>query len=128
MPSLRKLASCILAGALTLQSLHAQQSPANREIQQRISALPVNAHVALQLTDGNTLRGHIASRADHDFVLKPDNGGAPQTIAYEQVSAVEQVKKHSTKKWIVIGVVAGAVVIGVIAIVLAVHHPIGVHI
>ncbi len=125
MQFLRKLATCILAGVLFVQSVASQQPVANDGIQQRIAALPANAHVALQLTDGKTLRGHIGTRNQQDFALKPDNGGAPETIAYAQVSAVEQIKGRSKTKWIIIGVVGGVIlVVGLIALHIK-NHPLG---
>ncbi len=106
---------------MTVQSVQAQQRVANSRIQQQIAALPSKAHVALQLTGGNTVSGRITSRNQQDFVLEPDNGGAPQTIAYAQVSAIEQGRAHHSKaKWIIGAVAGAAVVVGVIAI-LAVH-------
>jgi hypothetical protein len=115
----------VLASLLIVQSLHAQQPVATSAIRQSIAALPPKAHVALHLTDGNTLLGRIASRADHDFVLKPDSGGAPQTISYDQVTAVEQIDGHSKKKWIIVGVVAAVVVVVAIIAIHAKKHPLG---
>ncbi len=114
-----------IAVLLTAQSSQGQPPAANGGMQRQIAALPSKAHVALQLTDGNTLHGRIASRNQQDFVLEPDNGGAPQTIAYAQVSAIEQGKAHHSKaKWIVIGAVAGAAVVVAVIVVHALHQPI----
>jgi hypothetical protein len=115
----------ILAALLIVQSLHAQQPAANDAMRQDIAALPPKAHVALHLSDGNTLRGRISRRTDQNFVLKLDNGGA-QTISYEQIRDVEQLKgQHSNKKWIIVGIVAAVVVVvGIIAI-HAKNHPLG---
>ncbi len=50
---------------------------------------------------------------------------APQTISYDQVTAVEQIEGHSNKKWIIVGVVAAVVlVVGIIAIHVK-NHPLG---
>ncbi len=114
-----------IAVLLTAQSSQGRQPAANGGMQRQIAALPSKAHVALQLTDGNTVRGRITSRNQQDFVLTPDNGGAPQTIAYAQVSAIEQGKAHHSKaKWIIIGAVAGAAVVVAVLAVHIVHQPI----
>lgn len=102
MSQMRSATAIIVVTLLTLQSLRAQQPVTKNEIRQRIAELAAKAHVALQLTNGNAVRGRIASRAEQDFVLEPDNGSGSQTIAYAQVSSVEQVKeRHSKTKWIV---------------------------
>jgi hypothetical protein len=120
----RSTIAFIVAVLLTAQSVQAQAGEAGDAMHQRIAALPANAHVTLQLTDGNAVRGRIASRAEQDFVLKPDSGGAPRTIAYAQVTTVEQVKeRHSKTKWIVIGVVAGVLVVVAVIAVKAAHRP-----
>lgn len=111
----RTAISLLLAALLVVQLLDAQQPAANNAAQQTIAELPANAHVALHLTDGNTIRGRIASTGQNNFVLKPDKGGARQTITYTQVVSVEQIRGHSTRKWIVIGVVAAVVTVGIIA-------------
>src|SRR5581483_531452 len=109
---LRKLARCVLASLVVVESIYAQQLSAAEAIQQHIAALPAKAHVVLHLSDGHTMRGRIVSRNNQDFALKLDNGGTPQTIAYQQVTAVEEVSgQHSKMKWIVIGVVAVAAVV-----------------
>ena len=56
---MRAIIAFLLSTLLTLQLVQAQQPPASNAIQQRIAALPAKAHVQLQLTDGNTLRGRI---------------------------------------------------------------------
>jgi hypothetical protein len=120
----RSAIAFIVAVLLTAQSIHAQQGEAGNAIQERIAGLPAKAHITIQLTDGNAVRGRIASRTERDFVLKPDSGGTLQTIAYAQVSAVEQVKtNHSEAKWIIIGAVAGAAVVVAVIAILASHAP-----
>lgn len=118
----RSAVAFIVISTLLAQCLGAQQPPANPAIQQSIAALPANAHVALHLSNGNTIRGRVASTGDNDFVLKPDHGSAPQTIAYTQVSSVEEIKGHSTKKWVIVGVVAAVVTVGVIVLVVVAEH------
>ena len=120
----RKLASCVLASLLIVDSVDAQQPGATSTIQQQIAELPAKAHVVLHLSDGNMLRGRIMSRNERNFALRPDNAGAPQAIAYEQVTAVEQAKgQHSKAKWIIIGAVAGAAVVVAVIAIHAVHSP-----
>ena len=124
MLSLRNLASCVLASLLVVESMYAQQPGAAETMQQHIAALPAKAYVVVHLTDGSTVRGRIVTRSDQDFALKSDNGGAPQTIAYKQVTAMEQAKQqHSKAKWIVIGVVAGAAVVVAVIAIHVVHSP-----
>ena len=115
-----------VAGLLVVQMAFTQQTDVNPAIQQRIAELPANAHVAVHLTAGKTIRGRIGSTGGNNFVLRPDGGSERETIAYTQVSSVDQIKAHSRKKWIIIGVVAAVVVVGVIAIVI-VHNGPGVN-
>ncbi len=116
---MRTAVAFLMATLLGVQSLQAQQPVPDNAIRQSVAALPPKAHVVIHLTDGDTLRGRIASRTDHDFILKPDNREAPRTISYDQVSAVEQIRDHSNKKWIIIGVVVAVVV--VVVAVIAIH-------
>lgn len=115
----RNLLSVTLVGLLLTQAITAQQSGTDSGVKQTIAALPEKAHVELQLANGNSERGRIVSRGDTDFALKQDGGAGMQTISYEQVRSVSQIKaNHSKRKWIIIGVVAGVVV--VVAIIAAV--------
>lgn len=119
----RSTIAFIVAVLLTAQSVHAQVGEAGDAMYQRVAALPAKAHVTVALADGSTVRGRIGNRNDQDFVLKPDNGGAPRTIAYAQVTTVEQVQvNHSKAKWIIIGAVAGAAVVVAVVGILAAHH------
>lgn len=112
----------LLSSLLVFQTAVAQESANGTRIEQIVAELPANAHVAIHLTSGNTVRGHVASAGDNNFVLRPDDRSSPQTIAYAQVSSVDQIKGHSTKKWIIIGVVAAVAVVGTIAAVVAFNH------
>jgi hypothetical protein len=110
------LLSIVLAVVLTIE-LAAQQQAVNSSVQQEISAVPSNSLVQVNLKGDGTVRGRIVSRTDSDFSLQREKGGT-QTIAYDQVLSVSQVKAgHSHKKWIILGVAVGAVVIVVIIIV-----------
>ena len=64
----------------------------------------------------NTLHGRILNRTDTDFSLEPQKGMDTQTIAYDQVLSVSQIKGgHSHKtRWIIIGVVAGVAVVAIV--------------
>jgi Mid2 like cell wall stress sensor len=114
---MRVVLSAILAVVLTIQTA-AQQPAVNSSVQQEISTVPANSLVQVNLKDGQRLRGHIVSRTDSDFSLQREKGGGKQSIAYDQVLSVSQVKAgHShKKKWIIIGVVTG---VGVAAVVVA---------
>jgi hypothetical protein len=114
---MRVILSIILSAVLTTE-LAAQQPVANSSVQQQISAFPSTSLVQVNLKEGDSLRGRIVSRTDSGFSLQPEKGAGAQTVAYDQVLSVSQVKAgHShKKKWIIIGVVAGVVVVvGVIA-------------
>jgi hypothetical protein len=114
---MRVLLSIVLTVVLTTE-IAAQQPAVNSSVQQEISAVPSTSLVEVDLKDGHRLRGHIVSRTDSDFSLQREKGGGTQTIAYEQVLSVSQLKAgHShKKKWIIIGVVTG---VGVAALVVA---------
>ncbi len=118
---MRKLAVTTLAGLLMTQSVPAHQSAVDSRTKQNIAALPPKAHVEVQLGDGSSVRGRIVSRTDNDFVIKRDSGAGTQTIRYDQVRSVSQVKgNHSRTKWIIIGAVAGAaVVVAIVGILVA---------
>lgn len=123
---MRTIASVVLSALLIAQSITAQQPSTDAPMKQTIAALPSHAHVEVQLVDGTNLRGRIANRGTDDFTLQRDNGAGNQTISYQQVRSVSQLKaNHSKKKWIIIGVVAaGLVVVAVIAVHIA-HHALG---
>jgi hypothetical protein len=119
---MRTLLIPALVGSLIVQSLPAQQPAGDGGIQQRIAGLPAKAHVTIHLVAGNTVRGRIDSTGNNNFVLHSDDGGGRQTIAYTEVSSVDQIKGHTTRKWVIIGVVAGVAVLGIIAAVIVHNH------
>lgn len=122
---MRKVIIVLLTSLLTMQLVGASQTADGNTIKQRIGALPSRAHVAVQLINGSTLHGRIASRGDIDFVLRVDNEAAAQTISYDHVQTVQQIQApHSKKRVIVWVVVAAVAVLAVITIVVAVHHPV----
>jgi hypothetical protein len=116
----------IILTALLVTELAAQQPGANSSIQQEISAFPPTSLVQVNLKGGNSVRGRIVSRTDSDFSLQREKGAGTQTVAYDHVLSVSQVKHgHSHKKWIIIGIVAGVVVVvGIIAAKIA-SNPLG---
>jgi hypothetical protein len=104
-----------IAGLLISQLTFGQVAAEGSGVKQRIAALTPKANVELQLTDGSDLRGRVVSHSEADFVLKERGTEGMKTIVYDQVRAVSQLKTdHSKMKWIVIGVVAAVVVVGVV--------------
>jgi hypothetical protein len=115
---MRTVITLILTTHLATDQLTAQQPAADSSIKQEIASLPSTSLVEVDLKDGHRLRGHIARRTDSDFSLQREKGKRTQSIAYDQVVSVSQVKAgHSHKKWIILGVAVGAVVIVVVIIV-----------
>jgi hypothetical protein len=123
---MRTIVDIILIPLLVAGLLPAQQPQADLPIKQEIAALPSSSLVEVSVRGGDILRGHIATRTESDFSLKREKGAGTQTIAYDQVLSVSQVKaRHSHKKWIIIGVTAGAIlVIAIIAAKIA-SNPLG---
>lgn len=115
----------VISGLLVAQPTMAQQPPADTEIRRTIAALPAKAHVDVQLTNGTVERGRIVSRAENDFEFKHDNRAGEQTISYGSVRSVAQLDwGHSRRKWIVIGIAAGAVIAVVAIALLLKNHPV----
>jgi hypothetical protein len=118
--------SLFSAGLLALQSAGAQQPAESYSIQEKVAKLTPETHVAVHLSDGNTLRGRIASHNDNGFVLRLDNGAAEQRISYEQVRNLEAQAPHSNKKkWIILGVAAGALTVVAVVAIHIKNHPLG---
>lgn len=107
------LLSILLVG----QASFAQEPANNSAVKQSIAGLPANAHIALHLMAGDTIRGHIDGAGDANLVLRPDDGSGRQTFAYTQISSVERIKGHSARKWIIAGVAAAVVAVGITALV-----------
>ena len=117
---MRVLLSIILITVLIADQLPAQEGQADR-IKQEVSGWPASALVEVSMTGGGIVRGHIVSRTDTDFSLRREKSGGIQNIAYAQVLSVSQIKSgHSHKKWIILGVVVGAMAVAVIVIVVIV--------
>jgi Mid2 like cell wall stress sensor len=117
---MRTLSILILTAILVADQVRAQQPAADSSIRQEIAGMPTTSLVQVNLNDGHRLRGRIVSRTDSDFSLQREKGAGAQTIAYDQVLSVSQVKGgHSHKtRWIIVGVVVGlGVAVAVIAIV-----------
>jgi hypothetical protein len=115
---MRTVIKLILTTVLAADQLIAQQPGADSSIRQEIASLPSTSLVEVDLKNGRRLRGHIVRRTDSDFSLEREKGQRTQRIAYDQVLSVAQIKSgHSHKKWIILGVAVGAVVIVVVIIV-----------
>jgi hypothetical protein len=115
---MRTVITLILLAVLATDQLIAQQPAADSSIRQEIARLPSTSLVEVDLKNGRRLRGHIVRRTDADFSLERDKGNRRQSIAYDQVASVAQVRHgHSHKKWIILGVAVGAVVVVVVIIV-----------
>jgi hypothetical protein len=113
---MRTVITLILIAVLPTVQLRAQQPAGESSATQEIASFPSTALVEVDLKDGHRLRGHILSRTDLDFSLQREKSKRTQTIAYDRVLAVSQVRGgHSHKtRWIVIGVVAGVVVVAIV--------------
>src|SRR5437868_206555 len=100
---MRAIRSIILTAVLTTE-LAAQQPAANSSVQQQISRFPSTSLVQVNLKEGDSVRGRIVSRTDSDFSLQREKGAGKQTIAYDQVLSVSQVKAGPShkKRWIII--------------------------
>jgi hypothetical protein len=120
----------ILIAFLVTDLLPAKQAIEDSRIKQEIAAIPSGSLVEVRTQGGNRLRGHIVNRGDSDFSLEREQGGGTQTVAYNQVLSVSQVRAgHSHKKWIIIGVVVAAIAIVAIIIGVKASHPLsGAHI
>jgi hypothetical protein len=123
---MRRVIVVFVAGLLIAQSTAAQQPATETSSKQSITILPAKAHVIVQLTDGTAERGRIVSHAGDSFTFRPDGSGGEQTISYASVRSVSQLSSdHSKAKWIIIGVVGGAVLaIGATALALKNHGPV----
>jgi hypothetical protein len=123
---MRAIVTVILIAVLVTGLLPAQQPQADSPIKQEIAALPSTSLVEVSVRGGGILRGHIGTRTESDFSLKREKGAGTQTIAYDQVLSVSQVKgRHSHKKWIIIGVVAGVIVVVAIIAAKIASNPLG---
>jgi hypothetical protein len=113
---MRKVIALILVTVLATIQVSAQQPAGEFSAKQQIASLPSSALVQVDLKDGHRLLGHIVSRTDLDFSLQRQKGKRRQTIAYDQVLSVSQLKHgHSHKtRWIIVGVVAGVAVVAIV--------------
>src|SRR5690242_18312365 len=101
--NMRLIVTVVLTAILVTDQIRAQQPEPDSPIRQEIASLPTKALVEVSMREGGVLRGQIVNRADADFTLRKEKGGAVQTIAYDQVRSVSQIKNgHSYKKWIII--------------------------
>ena len=90
-------------------------SPNPDEAHRVVSRLGVGEHVAVRLTSGETVRGHIRAIADDHFVLVLDRKAAPLDIAYGDVRQLGPNPSTARKTLIVVGVAAAAVGVAFLA-------------
>lgn len=111
-----RTAMTLILTAVLMTNLAAQQPAGDSSVQQQISAIPSTSLVEVNLKEGDSLRGRIVSRTDSGFSLQREKGKRTQTIAYDQVLSVSQVKGGQSHKarWIIIGVVAGVAVVAIV--------------
>jgi hypothetical protein len=115
---LQTLITLILVTVLATDQLIAQQPAPNSSIRDEIATLPATSLVEVQLKSGRRMRGHIVRRTDADFSLEREKGNRTQSIAYDQVLSVAQVRQgHSHKKWIILGVAVGVMAVVVVILV-----------
>ena len=115
---MRMVMAAVLCAVLTMEQVSAQQPAPDSGVKQQIAALSSRALVDVSMRAGGTLRGHIVSRSDADFVLKQEKGDR-QTISYDQVLSVSQVRSGVRHTLLITAVVVGVAVV-VVAIVLTV--------
>jgi hypothetical protein len=113
---MRTVITLILTTVLASDQLIAQQPAADSSIREEIASLPSTSLVEVDLKNGRRLRAHIVRRTDSDFSLQREKGKRKQSIAYDQVLSVAQVRaRHSHKKtWIIVAVVAGVAVVAIV--------------
>ena len=84
-------------------------SPTPDEAHRVVNRLGVGEHVAVRLTSGETVRGHIRAIADDHFVLLLDRTAAPLDIAYSDVRQLGPNPSTTAKTiFVIVGVVAAA--------------------
>ena len=121
---MRAIVAGILVALLAGDCLPAQQAVTDSPIKQQIATIPPGSQVEVRMQSGERVRGRIVNAKDADFSLERDKATATQTIAYNQVASVSQVKAgHSHKKWIIIGVVVAGIAIVAIVIGVKASHP-----
>lgn len=96
-----------------------QTESSNAEDVRRIAqALGTGRHVAVKLTSGTTLRGHLQSIDEDYFVLLPDRNRVPMTIAYADVQKLGPNLSRLAK----IAIYGGIIAVGVFCLA---PYPIG---
>ncbi len=91
------------------------ESPKAAEARRIATDLGVGRHVAVKLTSGKTVRGHLQTINNEHFVLLLDQVATPMEIAYGEVE--ELGPNLSTGQKVVIGVVVVVAVVIVLAVV-----------
>jgi len=93
---------------------HATRAEAEKA---KVEKLGVGQHVMVKTLGGEELHGNITGIGNQSFKVKPDTATAEREIAYSQVAKVRE--NPGKTGWIVIAVVAAAVVVAVVALILA---------
>ena len=99
-----------------LAPIHAE-SPNATAARRVVTDLGVGQHVAVKLTSGKTVRGHVQTISADHVVLRLDREAGLMDIAYGEVQRLGPNPSQGVKLGIGVGVVAAAVAVG-----LAVKH------
>ena len=88
------------------------ESPKAAEARRVVTDLGVDRHVAVKLTSGKTVRGHVRTISEDHFVLLLDREARLMDIAYGQVQKVGKNLSTNQQLAIGVGVAVAAVAIG----------------
>ena len=91
------------------------ESPNAAQARRVATDLGVGRHVAVKLTSGITLRGHLQAINDDHFVLLLDREPRPIEIAYGEVQQLGPNLSKTAKVvlWTAVAVIAGMVILAV---------------
>ena len=98
------------------QLAQAQTEPPNAAEARRVATdLGVGRHVAVKLTSGKTIRGHLQAINDDHFVLLLDRELRPIEIAYGEVQQLgpNLSRTATVVLWTAVAVAAGMVILAV---------------
>jgi hypothetical protein len=94
-----------------------EQSEQTAALKRRVLKIQPQSMVNVKLNNKETLRGRLTEVTDEGFTVKVLQGEAfaDRQFAYSEVKSVEAEKSGGSqvKKWLLIGVVAGAILTGV---------------
>ncbi len=100
----------------------AQGMQSSEQVRSKIARLGVGekARATVWLKNGTKVKGYIAQAGENDAVIRDRKTDAPTTVAYQDITKVDNNRGHSTARNIAIGVgVGAAAVITVLAILIA---------